>query len=64
MLAEVVIVRKVGRWCIGGWIGINWINDVMDGYTAQKAGAREIIKVKGHQHWCLAGDYDLEIGHF
>ena len=30
------------------------------------AGARAIIKVKGHQHqyqW-LAGGYDLEIGHF
>ena len=23
-----------------------------------------MIKVKGHQHRWLAGDYDLEIGHF
>ena len=28
------------------------------------AGARVIIKVKGHQHWWLAGGYDLEIGQF
>ena len=28
------------------------------------AGARAIIKVKGHQHRWLAGGYDLEIGHF
>ena len=28
------------------------------------AGARAIIKVKGYQHWWLAGGYDLEIGHF
>ena len=28
------------------------------------AGARAIIKVLGHQHWWLAGGYDLEIGHF
>ena len=28
------------------------------------AGARVIIKVKGHQHRWLAGGYDLEIGHF
>ena len=27
-------------------------------------GAWVIIKVLGHQHWWLAGDYDLEIGHF
>ena len=27
-------------------------------------GARLIIKVSGHQHQRLAGDYDLEIGHF
>ena len=27
------------------------------------AGARVIIKVLGHQHWWLAGGYDLEIGH-
>ena len=26
--------------------------------------ARVIIKVLGHQHWWLAGGYDLEIGHF
>ena len=26
--------------------------------------ARLMIKVKGDQHWCLAGGYDLEIGHF
>ena len=23
-----------------------------------------VIKVKGHQHWWLAGGYDLEIGYF
>ena len=23
-----------------------------------------IIKVSGHQHWWLAGGYDLQIGHF
>ena len=28
-----------------------------------RAQMRVIIKVEGHQHWCLAGDYDLEIGH-
>ena len=28
------------------------------------AGIRAIIKVSGHQHQWLAGDYDLEIGHF
>ena len=28
------------------------------------AGARVIIKVKGHQHRWLAGGDDLEIGHF
>ena len=28
------------------------------------AGAQAIIKVLGHQHWWLAGGYDLEIGHF
>ena len=27
-------------------------------------GAWVIIKVLGHQHWWLAGGYDLEIGHF
>ena len=27
------------------------------------AGARAIMKVSGHQHWMLAGGYDLEIGH-
>ena len=27
-------------------------------------GARTIIKVSGHHHQCLAGGYDLEIGHF
>ena len=26
--------------------------------------ARLIIKVSGHQHWWLAGGYDLEIRHF
>ena len=29
-----------------------------------KVGARAIIKVSSHQHWWLAGAYDLEIGHF
>ena len=28
------------------------------------AGARAIIKVSDNQHRWLAGDYDLEIGHF
>ena len=28
------------------------------------AGAEAIIKVSGNQHRRLAGDYDLEIGHF
>ena len=28
------------------------------------AGARAVIKVLGHQCWCLAGGNDLEIGHF
>ena len=28
------------------------------------AGTQAIIKVSGHQHWWLAGGYDLEIGHF
>ena len=28
------------------------------------SGARAIIKASGHQHWWLAGGYDLEIGHF
>ena len=28
------------------------------------AGALTIIKVLGHQHWWLAGGYDLEIGYF
>ena len=27
-------------------------------------GAQAIIKVSGHQHWRLAGGYDLEIAHF
>ena len=27
------------------------------------AGTRVIIKVSGHQHWWLAGGYDLEVGH-
>ena len=27
-------------------------------------GTRPIIKVLGHQHWWLAGGYNLEIGHF
>ena len=27
------------------------------------AGAQAIIKVSVHQHWWLAGGYDLEIGH-
>ena len=27
-------------------------------------GTRALIKVLGHQHRWLAGDYDLEIGHF
>ena len=27
-------------------------------------GAQVIIKVSGHQHWWLAGGYDLDIGHF
>ena len=27
-------------------------------------GAQAIIKVSGHQYWRLAGDYNLEIGHF
>ena len=27
-------------------------------------GTRVIMKVLGHQHWWLAGGYDLEIGHF
>ena len=27
-------------------------------------GARVKIKVSGHQHWWLAGGYDLDIGHF
>ena len=27
-------------------------------------GAQAIIKVSGHQHWWLAGGYNLEIGHF
>ena len=26
-------------------------------------GVRAIIKMSGHQHWWLAGGYDLEIGH-
>ena len=30
----------------------------------QTSQTRVIIKVKGHQHWWLAGGYDLEIGHF
>ena len=29
-----------------------------------QAPARVIIKVNCHQHWWLAGGYDLEIGHF
>ena len=32
--------------------------------TITRAPVRVIIKVKGHQHWWLAGGYDLEIGHF
>ena len=28
------------------------------------AGARAIIKVSGHQYQCLAGGFDLEMGHF
>ena len=28
-----------------------------------RAPVRAIIKMKGHQHWWLAGGYDLEIGH-
>ena len=28
------------------------------------AGAQAIIKVSDHQHWWLAGGYDLEIGLF
>ena len=28
------------------------------------AGARVIIQMSGHQYRWLAGDYDLEIGHF
>ena len=37
-----------------------------DGLTLiiARAPTRVMIKVKGHQHWCLAGDYDLEIGPF
>ena len=27
-------------------------------------GAQAMIKVSGHQHWWLAGGYDLEIEHF
>ena len=27
------------------------------------AGVRAIIKMSGHQYQCLAGGYDLEIGH-
>ena len=27
-------------------------------------GARAVTKVSGHQHWWLAGGFDLEIGHF
>ena len=30
----------------------------------KKPSTRPIIKMKGHQHWWLAGGYDLEIGHF
>ena len=29
-----------------------------------RAPAKVIIKVKSHQHWWLAGGYELEIGHF
>ena len=32
--------------------------------TLSLAGARAIIKVKGHQYRRLAGGYDLEIGQF
>ena len=36
--------------------------------TAQKThfppGARVIIIVSGHKYWWLAGDFNLEIGHF
>ena len=32
--------------------------------TSKNAGARMIIKAKGHQHQWLAGGYDLERGHF
>ena len=28
------------------------------------AGARSIFKVSGHQHWWLAGGYDLEMRYF
>ena len=28
------------------------------------ADTQVIIKVSGHQHWWLAGGYDLEICHF
>ena len=29
-----------------------------------KKSIRAIAKVKGHQHWWLAGGYDLEIRHY
>ena len=40
------------------------LNSLGNLQSRDQAGALAIIEVSGHQHWWLAGGYDLEIGHF
>ena len=47
-----------------GPVLFQYYNVYWDTFIMYITGAWAIIKVSGHQHWWLAGGYDLEIGHF